>query len=176
MAACQAPIKSDHSFDRSAPFGMYASYAWVTSEPMIPAQASVTQNPMLGPILEQIIRRAIERELESKGYTQARTMRNADLILSFSLGTRDKIQVDSYPATMGYGYGRGAWYSTVDVHTYTEGILAIDFFDGETRQAVWHGWASKRISSRASAEEREANVKRATAAILADFPIRNIGP
>ncbi len=52
---------------------------------------------------------------------------------------------------------------------YTEGMLAVDVFDNESRQPVWHGWARKRITGR-DIEDPEASIDEAVEAILADFP------
>jgi len=59
----------------------------------------------------------------------------------------------------------------VDVRAYREGTLAIDVFDGKTRQPVWHGWLSKRITEHDVSHAAE-QIPPAVAAILGDFPPR----
>ncbi|MBW2714236.1 MAG: DUF4136 domain-containing protein, partial [Deltaproteobacteria bacterium] len=96
---------------------------------------------------------------------------NPDLVLSFSLGAREKIRVDSYPVQSGYRYGPrhgDGWVS--DVRQYTEGTLAIDVFDRETKEVVWHGWATKRISPEKHSEKRKAIVDRVVDNLLEEFP------
>ncbi len=177
LAGCQTPIQGHHEFNTQAPWDRYGSFAWVTSEPLIRPMAGVAsgQDQRISPIMEQTIRRAVERTLAQKGFQQRRDPRSADIVVSFSLGTRDKIEVESYPARAGYGYGRygygGGYYS--DVRTYTEGTLAIDFFDAQARQAIWHGWASKRVSSSADQAQRTATLNEAVGAILESFPFRS---
>ena len=123
--------------------------------------------------LETEIRRAVERNLKAKGYEQRDDPEQADLVAVFSLGTREEIRVDSYPARAGYGYRWGYGGVATDVRTYTKGTLAIDFFDRTNKRAVWHGWASKRVEYRRSSEQRREIINEATDAILKEFPFRN---
>jgi hypothetical protein len=178
LAACQT-IKAHHDFDPQAPFATYETFAWVTEQSLIPpvvgAAPGDARRP--DPLLDPIIRDAVERNLRARGYEQLRDPNGADLVLSFSLGARDKIEVDSYPVGAGYrygGWGYGGVYAT-EVETYTEGILAFDFFDRRTRRAVWHGWATKRLSSSPTPEKRRATVNEVTDAILEKFPYRGAG-
>ena len=178
MGGCQTTIKGHHEFDRGAPFGTYKSFAWITSDPLLRATPGVAsgQDPRISGVMESTLRRAVEQALLAKGYEKRENPRSADLAVSFSIGTRDKVQIDSYPAGAGYRYGPygawgGGWQSTA--RTYTEGTLAIDFFDVSARQAVWHGWATKRLSSSTDQAKREANINEAVSAILGSFPYRN---
>lgn len=176
LVACETSIRTHYDLDREARFADYRTFAWVTNEPLIqPAMGMAETDPRVGPLVEQSIRRAVERHLTAKGYQKRAEPGGADLALSFSLGTRQKIQVDSYPAHAGYRYGPyhgGArWYS--DVRTYQEGTLALDFFDVKTRQAVWHGWAEKRLSTTApEPAKRDAMIDEAVGKILQPFPAR----
>jgi hypothetical protein len=38
------------------------------------------------------------------------------------------------------------WGDEVDVHQYREGTLSVDVFDARSHRAVWHGWATKKLS------------------------------
>lgn len=180
FAACQTPIQAHHEYDASAPFDRYASFAWITDENLLQPGVGYTGGELrLSPLLEQEIRAAVDQNLEQKGYQKRGDPQSADLVLSFSLGARERIQVDSYPVRAGYRYGpyggpRGAWVS--DVYTYTEGTLAIDVFDGKTNRAVWHSWATGRVSPSADPEKRRARVKEVVEAILAEFPLRHAAP
>jgi hypothetical protein len=180
LAACQTPIETHHEYDASAPFDQYTSFAWITDQSLLQPGVGYTGGELkLSPLLEQEIRAAVDGNLEQKGYQKRGDPRSADLVISFSLGAREKVEINSYPVRAGYRYGpyggpRGAWVS--DVYTYTEGTLAIDVFDGQTNRAVWHGWATGRVSPSADQEKREARVNEAVDAILAEFPLRNPEP
>lgn len=132
------------------------------------------------PLLQPRIMNAVEAALVAKGYRQVEEPKNADFVLSFTVGSREKISVNSYPSmSMGYstGYpghwGWGAAYhccaTDTQVRQYTTGILAIDIFDVEERRPVWHGAASKTINDK-DRENIEKTVKAAVDAILGGFP------
>ncbi len=72
----------------------------------------------------------------------------ADFVVAYTVGTREKIVSTSYPTTYqgDWGwhlYGRYYYQTEVEHRTYTEGTLGIDIFDGKSKEPVWHGWASK---------------------------------
>ena len=103
----------------------------------------------------------------------------ADLVVSYGLGAREKTDVYATPISglyygrhgygrHGYGYGGGYGGSTVRTKPYTEGTLTVEFFDRRTKQAAWVGWASKRLSK--SRANRQEVIDKAVAKILTDFP------
>jgi hypothetical protein len=176
LAACQTPISAHYEYDTNAPFKEYMKFSWVTNEPLIRPAAGVSGlDPRLSPMVEKVIRDAVERNLAARGYTQVPDAASADLVVSFSVGTREQFQVNSYPGRAGYGYGRRGGYGgwTSDVRVYTEGVLAIDLFDARSKEVVWHGWATKRLSTSADQEKRRENVNRVVDAVLEKFPSRN---
>ena len=176
IAGCQTSIKGNHEFDRGAPFATYSSFAWITSDPLLRPTPGLVSGPRISGVMESTLRRAVERELFAKGYRMAPNPRSADLVVSFSIGTQDKVQISSAPVGAGYRSGRyGAWGGGMQTtaRSYTEGTLAIDFFDVASKQAVWHGWASKRLSSRTDQAKREATINEAVAAIIDLFPYSN---
>lgn len=91
----------------------------------------------MSPFLEGNLKIAVEQALTGKGYRLAADPEQADVVIAFTLGTREGIQASSFPVTY-----RGAWrYGVVvqqtEVRSYTEGMLAIDFYDVETQRPVW---------------------------------------
>ena len=125
--------------------------------------------------------RAVEEALVARGYRQVTRPGEADFVLSFTVGSRESIQIDSYP-TMSVGYTAGypnhwrwggAYYccetQETRVREYTTGMLAIDVFDVEERRPVWHGTASKRVDE-SDRENAEEVIRAAVDAILAGFP------
>jgi len=142
----------------------------VSDDPLISSSSSRVQVSQLD---VRRIREAIERELTAKGFTEVPDRDTADFSLSFTVGARDTIRVDDYPV---FYRGRWRWgppyyYPNVDVYMYTEGTLAVDVFDNETREPVWHGWARKQIAGR-DIRDPERAIRTAVAAILEDFPPR----
>jgi Domain of unknown function (DUF4136) len=178
LAGCST-VRTQHDYDPQAPFPTYKTYAWVTEEPLIKPQAGTAGGAVISPLLDPIIRSAVERHFGAKGYAKVDDPAQADLVVSYTIGARDKIEVNSYPVGAGYRYGGGWGYGggyATDVDTYTEGVLALDFFDAKTKRAVWHGFGSKRLSSSPSPERTRENVDQAVVAILKKFPARGEAP
>ena len=175
LGACETPISVAVDFDPEADISGFSSYAWISDEPLIEQVDGVGRAPGISPIDDKRIRRAVDAQLQAKGWKRA-PREDADLIVSYGLGAREKTEFYESPAGFGYygrryGYGYGGWYagSTVYSNTYTEGTLTLEFFDRRTRQATWVGWASRRISK---SDERGPVIDRAVQKILAGFPAR----
>lgn len=176
QAGCAAGIKATHDHDANHDFTGYQTYAWIAESPMRIGEGVTTPNPLL----EGRIMAAVERALSAKGYRKIDAATDADFVVSFTIGSRESIKVDSYPSmSMGYstGYpGHWAWgasyyccQSETRVRQYRTGVLAIDVFDVEARRPVWHGVASKRLES-SDRLNMEATVNAAVDAILDAFP------
>jgi len=172
FAACASPIHTSHDSDPEADFSSYRTWAWISEQPLIGPTPGVG-NTYVSPLDDKRIRRAVDSQLAGKGYRPT-TLQDADLVVSFTIGSEQKVKVTDTPGmstvyTRGYGYG--SWYgsSPVNVRTYTEGTLALQFFERESQSAVWVGWASKRLSQQ---DESEEVLDRAVAMILEPFPSR----
>ena len=127
-------------------------------------------------LVVQRARDAIETELAHKGFVPAAVSEQADFIVDFTIGARERTDVESFPATyVAYGWwdARGwwepYWVSQVDVRNYKEGTLSIDVFDSRTHRPVWHGWAKKELT-RSDLEHSEAPIRAAVSAVLQPFP------
>jgi hypothetical protein len=173
--ACTSPIKTAHDADPEADFSRYQSYAWIKDGPLIePSTGVASPGRYISPIDDQRIRAGVERELAAKGYSKAASIEAADLIVSYSIGAEEKTRVRQDPGRSSVyypGYGYGGWYggSTVSVQQYTEGTLAIEFWDRRSKQAVWVGWASKRLSK---SDDSHENIRAAVTMTLEPFPPR----
>ncbi len=165
-----AGTKAYSDFDPNGRFDTYRTFGWQSSEPQASAATAESSVQNLDPLLARRIRDTIDARLEMKGYKRLSDWKGADFAVAFSVGSREKIQVQSSPTMGGGWYGaRGGWYagSTVSARSYTEGTLAIDIFDVQSHQAVWHGWASKRVTA---SMDRAKLVDEVVSAILAKFP------
>jgi len=176
LAACASTFKATHDHDSGHDFSNYQTFTWISENPMKVSTAVTSINPLLEPRIMV----AVEVALGDKGYTLVNDPKSADFVLSFTVGSREKIKVDSYPSmSMGYsgGYpghwGWGTAYhccaSDTQVRQYTTGILAVDVFDVTERRPVWHGAASKTINEK-DRENMEQTIKGAVDAILDGFP------
>ena len=176
LSGCATGFKAMYDHDASHDFAGYQEFAWIADNPMKVGQGVTTVNPLLEPR----IMAAMESALEAKGFRKVDAPRDADFVLSFTIGARDKVRVDSYPSmTVGYSAGYpshwrwGAAYhccaSDTRVREYTQGILAVDVFDVAEKRPVWHGVASKNISE-SDRKKLDETIRAAVDAIVAGFP------
>ena len=176
LGACASTFKATYDHDPNYDFSNYQTFAWISKNPM---QVGATAR-MPSPLLEPRIMSSLEKALAAKGYRWVKNAKDADFVMSFTIGSREEIKIDSYPTMAGgVGYGhpaRGGWggayygYGTeTNVRQYTKGMLAVDIFDVKERRPVWHGVASKTISE-SDRENRDETINAAVDAILAGFP------
>lgn len=177
LGGCASGFEAMYDHDSSQDFSAYKNYTWLSDNPMKIGPSSQIGNPLLEPR----IMAAIEANLNGKGYTKVADRAAADFVLSFTIGSRDEIKVDSYPnmaGGVGYGYPRhwggwgGAYYgygTETSVRQYTKGMLAVDIFDVEERRPVWHGVAEKSINE-SDRDDVEGTIRAAVGALFAGFP------
>ena len=185
LSACASAIQSTVDVADQADFSNFQTYAWITDESLI-ARSDATSE--LGyPLNEQRTRAAVERELARKGYRKV-SGTEADFVVSFTVGSR--VRVQQYYNDYGYSYrgyhhgftrygysrfgypGYGHYGSTASVYTFTEGSLVVDIFDNRSKEAIWHGSASKRLS-RQDKDNATQLINQAIASLLIEFPDRN---
>ncbi len=170
LSACST-LRTGAHYDQTADLSGYRSYSWIAANPLILGDGERSQ---ISPLTQSYIIRAVAVELENKGYVFANSPGEADFIVSYTVGTREKIDSHSYPVVYQGNWGwhlYGRLYYTSEVHhrSYTEGTLSIDIFDGKSNQPIWHGWASKTITD-ADRKEPSPVIKEAVAQILESFP------
>ncbi len=165
LQACTT-LRVGSDFDHGAAFSGYHSFALMQRE----------HHGSRNPLVVQRARDAIEQGLARKGYAYVTDPGTADFIVDFTIGARDRMDIQSYPSPYtdrilwgSPGWWGPYWGSAVDVHTYREGTLSVDVFDGRTHKPVWHGWAKKELS-RSDTEQSEAPIRGAVDAVLAQFP------
>lgn len=174
LAACASGFKAIYDSDPSHDFSVYKTYAWISANPMIVGQTSRPPSPLL----ERRIMAVVESGLAAKGYSKVDDPEAADFVLSFTVGSREEIQVNSYPATYaGYGY-RGAWgwgapyygiATETQVRQYQKGMLALDVFDVKERRPVFHAVAEKSITE-SDRKKMDETIQAAVDAVLGGFP------
>ncbi|WP_371372293.1 DUF4136 domain-containing protein [Thalassotalea aquiviva] len=177
IGACQSTYDPKLNFDVNEKVDTtnYQTFTWLNE-----SKAIATPKRM-SPILKLEIADSIEKKLLSQGFKLVSNQEEADFTVSFSVGSRDKIKVNSYPSsyhsfTWGrryYGgyYGAGfsaPWPNETEVRQYTEGMLAIDIYDVKTKQPAWHGWATKKLK-KSDAKDRSATLELVVSEILNQF-------
>jgi len=166
LCGCASSARVQTDFNPSTDFSSFGSFSFISDKPLLVATIGIS------PLLEGRLINATRRELTSKGYRFVANRETADIVVSFTMGARDKIKVTSYPVNY-RGYNQWRWgtgyYEQVDVRNYTEGTLSIDIFDVKRGSPVWHGWAVKTISSQDRRNPTPV-INEIVAAIFADFP------
>ena len=174
LTACASGFKATYDSDPGHDFSAYKNFAWISENPMIVGPTNRVPNPLLEPK----IMAAIEEDMALKGYTKIDNPEEADFVLSFTVGSREEIKVNSYPATYaGYGY-RGAWgwgapyygmATETQVRQYQKGMLALDVFDVKERRPVFHAVAEKSITE-SDRKKLDETIQAAVDAVVAAFP------
>lgn len=174
LAACATGFKATYDSDPSHDFSGYQTFAWMSANPMIVGPTNRMPNPMLEPK----IMAAIEDGLAAKGYSKVDDPESSDFVLSFTVGSREEIKVNSYPSTYAsYGY-RGAWgwggpyygvATETQVRQYQKGMLALDVFDVKEHRPVFHAVAEKSITE-SDRKKMDETIQAAVDAVLAAFP------
>ncbi len=188
ISACAAQLKSSVDVADHAEFGELRTYAWITDQPLFTSNAVSPE--IINPLNEQRIRTAVEEQLGNKGYQKV-SIDQADFVVAFTLGARERVRVQQYYNDFGYnyygyhhGFGRFSRFSrfgrfgrgfdrfgpSVSVRRFTEGTLVVDIFDNAEKEAIWHGSASKRLSRDNGTLEL---IDEAVTTLLAEFPDRD---
>ncbi len=71
----------------------------------------------------------------------------------------------------GHHSGFSPYGPSVSVQTVTEGTLVVDIFDNRSKEAIWHGSASKRL---AQADDAVELIDQAVAALLESLPDQSL--
>ena len=165
--------------DPEQDFSNYQSYSWIDEKPMT---ASGDHHPSA--IDERRIMSAIRNEMVAKGFEFTLDRTKADFVVAFTVGARDKIDVrtevvDYYGNHWRWGYDYYSFsrpifvtrpQTAVRTRQYAEGMLAIDVFDTGRKSPVWHGSASKRLSTTELRGPNGESIKAAVSTILISFP------
>ena len=167
LAACST-VSVTTDYDRSAPFGKYASYA------LAPASHGQT----LSPGSEAALRDSLRTQLAARGIRETAPAK-ADLDVVRHVFLREKLSVQQYTdwgygyhGTWPYGFGRyGMWAGAprtyTDINQYTEGTLVLDFVDARTKKLVFRGIGKAVVGG---PESNARKIEEAVAKTVAEFP------
>jgi hypothetical protein len=169
VLACASPVKTAYEAAPDTDFSKYKTYAWLTDD-LMSAEDPITA-AYISPQDDARVRTAVAAVLDERGAKKA-PAESADVIVAFSVTREKKTQerVDPGRSTVYYpGYSGRMGYHTnaVTVVNFIEGTLTIQFFDRETRQHIWSGWGSKRLSKK---HETPEHLEQAVEQILSNYP------
>jgi hypothetical protein len=134
---------------------------------------SALRNGIANPINENRLRAAISTHLTSAGVPPATG--EADCLVGYGIGAQTSIE-GVYPG-FGYGYGYGwgwrrGWggpWGWDEPYVYHEGIVAVDLYDGKSKQPIWHASVEQSLHGLTGAKA-EQRIDAAVAAIFTKYP------
>jgi hypothetical protein len=168
LASACSTLQVGSDYDHAATFQRYKTFTVMqrahhgSSNPLVAVRASD----------------AIKADLQQKGFIEASDPSKADFTVDFTIGAQERTDINTYPEPyMGPAWGWGSmgwwggpyWGTGLDVRQYHEGTLSVDVFDAHTHRPVWHGWAKKELT-RSDIENSAEPIRKAVAAVLANFP------
>ncbi|WP_116544782.1 DUF4136 domain-containing protein [Pontibacter virosus] len=157
LSSCVATSGIDNTTSISSSEGILGkktTYAWY--QPTPPAQPAY--GPEFNPSLQRHMLKAIEEELQRKGYTK--TTVNPDMLVAYDVSVSvpdamDKAELYgpgfgySYAYMAGYRYSYGnaqlPGYRAVDL--FKQGTLIVDVIDPKSKQLLWRGWTEGAIKN-----------------------------
>ncbi len=171
LTACASKLTSTFDSVEVQRLDDFQTYAWLNNN----FSLGNTRSPeVANPINEGRIRSAINSELAQKGYRLV-DRAEADFIVSAAIGANDEVRIRDFYRSRGFGFsgrrfgsrfGRGIGSGPI-IQNVTEGVLVLNVFENQSKEAVWHGAASKRLSKRFMAPEL---INEAAAVLLEEFP------
>lgn len=153
-AACASSIRVRTDYDRDVDFKKYRTFAY--------RDGNSTGNP----VLDQRIKADVVAALKARGMDEVRA-ENADAIIVAHAATRTRRTYDTFYEGWGWRY---RWARpTVVVNEFEVGTIVVDLFDQQSKNAVWHGYASRVLHDD---PEKDANqTDRAVSQIFSEYPV-----
>ena len=166
--ACSS-VKVSQDYDLDKPLPVMKTYQWQTA-----AQVKTGDVRVDNPLLNERIRKSVERALAQKGFGQA-VAGTPDFKVAYRLSINQKIKSDDISGGVGFGvgtYGRhgGVAIGTGNtVTTYDEGLLVIDFTTAQG-DLLWRGNGTRYLPEHPDPEKTEKIYNELVEKILEQFP------
>ena len=157
--ACST-ISVNSDYDRSVDFEGLRTYDWLP-EPQEKQDGPQVENTLV----KSRVRRAVEVELEKKGYRKV--TETPDFYLAYHTAVQKKVDVQTVPAAGRRGRWGGAY---TDVYEYDEGTLILDVVSPGTRELMWRGIAKAVMNWKDDPDTKTEKINEAVGKILERFP------
>ena len=165
LVGCSS-VTVSQDYEIGTDFSGYRTFEWYHSQ-----QPRTGDIRVDNPLLDARIRTAIENALISKGY-QKKTDGQPDMLVSYHLIIRAKIEGDTYRSGIGYGpwpYWGGVGYQST-IREYDEGMLVIDIGDAGQNKLIWRGSGTRRVTQQSSPKKTTEIVNKTVKEIVSQFP------
>jgi hypothetical protein len=174
-AAGCSTLKTSYDADPEFDFSTLETYAWKPDPPPKTGDPRVDRDELLF----QRIARAVDRNLDAKGYKET-AIDKADFLIGYYITLEKKVAArtinDYYGWAPAWGYFYGAYpygplgMSETYVYQYDEGTLVLDIADARESRLIWRGLAIDEVTFSRSPEKKEQAVNDAIDKMLANFP------
>jgi hypothetical protein len=163
IIGCGSGINVQSDYDKGENFEEYKKYDFM----------ELPENRRGDQLVFKRIQAAIADELEKKGLTRDES--DPDFQIAIHTKVKDKLSVTdwgySYAPYGAYWGGYGYWGgSRMDVYSYEEGTLIIDFVEAADDQMIWRGVAQGTLPENPSAEKRDQLIKEVVKQIMKQYP------
>jgi hypothetical protein len=148
--------KVTYQYDRGVDFSRFHTYKWVTME----------NNPQISQITAENITTLVNTQLAQKGLVLAPEGQDADIYVAVQVSVKQQQQLNWFSSG-------GPWFGSMGsatTSTIDTGTLVVDFYNPTQRQLVWRGTAARTINPSGNADKNYANLQKAIAKLLKDFP------
>lgn len=152
-------VKVATDYDKDVNFNQYQTFAFF--KPGI-------DKAEISDLDKKRILRAIESELQQKGFTKSD---DPDLLVSIFTKTKENINIYSNNYAYGYGWGWHPWYWGTGYNTVsstTEGTLYIDLIDADKKELVWQGMGSAALAT--DVDRKQERINEIVKEILKKYP------
>jgi Domain of unknown function (DUF4136) len=154
LASSGAAQTVSYDYDRSANFSRLKTYAWIDG---------IGLNDDLN---HRRIVNAIDAQMKAKGFTKVTSSSRPDVILAYHVDFNKNLEINGFST----GVAAYRWGRSARVEEVTIGTLTVVMLNGESRDLLWRGIASRELDSDASPEERDKNINKAAEKLFKKFP------
>jgi hypothetical protein len=127
--------------DPQANLAQYKTYAWAPETKTSSAKPNAS-------ILDETVMNDTDQQLAAKGL-QRTSPASADMLISYSAKTSDKVT---------YGMAPGYWgWGPEEAYVTPEGTLTLHFVDPKTHKTVWQGSATNAINESGASQKEIGN-------------------
>jgi|GEM_PF-713424 len=170
LLSCAPAIYVSEDYDRRADFAAFKTFDWMSKPEKMPesARATIEQSPFLG----QRIKDVTDRIMTSKGMTMV--TQNPNLLINYYVSFRERYDINEW----GYYYGpfwayRWPYLGPMDIYTYQQGTLVLDFVNAKNKELVWRGVADRAFYEYDTYPNvTESDLEKILTKMLAQYPPR----
>lgn len=160
LGACGVPVsvENDPSLRRPG----WKTWSWLSRPPV--AQGDTTHA-----LIDTRVRASFEREMAARGFRRVEREK-PDFLVTYYAAVEKPIRSESVAYAAGGPFLLG---SSADASgAYAQGTLIVDVLDPRTGKLVWRGAGRKVIQPDQDAEQRQARIDAAAAALASEFSER----